>query len=154
MKKMLFIMAVLGLGLSSCKKEEDNNKGAVPNSSVKSFDDVTVPKNFDWKTDHEVTISIKGLENDLEVLNKIVVKSADGVIFATRTARSNEDLDIVLTLPKALKTVVLQAGEFEKEVDIMGNRVSFDYIPAADETNDDSDNPVYEEGDEEIFDLD
>jgi hypothetical protein len=96
MKKFTLIFFLAILVFSSCKKDLD----VVKPESSSNLNDVNVPSDFNWKTSHEVQITITGFVNGL-----VEIASPKGVVYQRGFLQQNQPYSMKVTIP-AYETAV------------------------------------------------
>ncbi|MBL6944465.1 MAG: hypothetical protein ISR56_08900, partial [Bacteroidales bacterium] len=68
MKKIILVLAVLTVFLSSCKKDFTELEKPIAN---KTMVDLTIDDNFNWKTTKDIEVKLTGLNKDVVKINSI-----------------------------------------------------------------------------------
>lgn len=75
--------------------------------TAKTTSDIKASKDFKWNTTNSLSVSFKGVRNDVRVAVLKVVTPDGGILFK-KLQKANEDYSIQLTLPAQYDKVSLQ----------------------------------------------
>jgi hypothetical protein len=99
MKKISYLSFLLAvLLLTSCQKEEST----IPNP-VNSVNEMQVSPSFDWKTTHDVTVTLTGYAN-----STVEIANPKGEIIQKAFLKKDEAYTVKLNLPVAIKSLQLR----------------------------------------------
>lgn len=120
----LLTVLVLTIALGSCKKSEP-----VSPEAPKSIFDVKANASFNWKTDKEYTLTVKGADVPVTIKNNLVIQSADGkAVYYTGPAEMNKDYTIRFATPAYVKQIKVTFGTIAKTIDLTGSSLTFSFI--------------------------
>ncbi len=120
----LLSVLVLTIALGSCKKSEQ-----IAPEAPKSIFDVQASASFNWKTDKEYTLAVKGAEVPVTIKNNLVIQSADGkAVYYTGPAEMNKDYSIRFATPAYVKQIKVTFGTIAKTMDLTGSSLTFSFI--------------------------
>jgi hypothetical protein len=94
--------------LTSCVKEISPAPAVAANTvTAKTTSEVKASKDFKWNTSNSISVSFKGVRNDVRVAVLKVVTPDGGILFK-KLQKANEDYSIQLTLPAQYAKVSVQ----------------------------------------------
>ena len=94
--------------LTSCVKEVSPTPAVAANAvTAKTTSEVKASKDFKWNTSNSLSVSFKGVRNDVRV-GVLKVVTPDGGILFKKLQKANEDYSIQLTLPAQYEKVSVQ----------------------------------------------
>ena len=135
MKKLILLVALVPVLLSSCKK--DLIEKANLNSTRKvttEFKKLNIKQDFDWSSVKLVDFKVQGLQTMATINRTIKVSSLDGkATYFTATHQMDKDMLTKITLPKNVKEVKVTYGSLEKVVSSITTELKFDFIPVSTE---------------------
>ncbi len=124
MKNILVLFAFISILGTSCKKdliekfEADKAKQASKNQA-QNINELTVDQAFDWKTNKNVVVKLKGTVNA-----PVILMTEKGGILLKSMLKSNEELSVTVTLASAEKTIkAVYAGKISI-IEVSTNQVS------------------------------
>ncbi len=141
MKKTVFAISLLSMVfLSSCREDQADDNTQSP-SFAASFEDIKTTPDFDWSTEEQYRLQLKGLKT-LPFAKKgmIEVKTVSGDLLMRRLVEISQDRNIRFDAPAGLESLKVSFGTIEKVVPVSNNRLSFDYIPFDDQSDIEQDN--------------
>jgi hypothetical protein len=105
--KIAFALTFIS-GLTSCVKEVTPAPAVAAHAvTAKTTSEVKASKDFKWNTTNSLSVSFKGVRNDVRVAVLKVVTPDGGILFK-KLQKANEDYSIQLTLPAQYDKVSLQ----------------------------------------------
>ena len=115
---------VFTIAFGSCKKSEP-----VTPETPKSIFDVKASASFNWKTDKEYTLAVKGASVPVTIKNNLVIQSLDGqALYYTGPAEMNKDYTIRFMAPAHVKQIKGTFGTIAKTIDLTGSSLAFSFI--------------------------
>lgn len=100
MRKFLILFFVASI-MFACTKEDDMIKAP---SEGKSFNELNVQSNFDWKTTRDYTITLKGYANSIVK----IVSENNQTVYQSTMIKKDVDSSIKITLPSYEKSIRLK----------------------------------------------
>lgn len=91
--------------------------------------------NFDWKTSREIEITIRGLSINLGVTRRLTLLFDDGTLFYSGNQSMSEDFIMGFELPNHVKKIRMRYGDLDQLEEVIGSKVSFDFLGDADESD-------------------
>lgn len=131
--KKLFLIALIPVLLSSCKKDLIEKANLDTTQKVTTeFKKLNVKEDFDWNSSSMVDFKVQGMQT-LSIINRTLkVSSVVGnEIYFVSTHQMDQNLETKISLPKTVKSVKVSYGSLEKEVTISSNEINFDFLPVA-----------------------
>jgi len=130
-KSILGFLIIGAVGLSACKKEsllqlETSNNETF--SDVSSFKDLKVQSNFNWKLTNEITLDVIAFPAPVKIENTLTVKTESGEVVFKKLQQMNQPFTGKVLLPSKETKLIISFGSISKTVDIINNRVEFDYL--------------------------
>lgn len=119
MKKIALIFALVLIVFSSCKKNLD----VVKPESPSNLNDIKVSSDFNWKTSHDVQITITGFVNGL-----VEVSSPKGVVYQRAFLRQNQPYSMKVTVPAYEAAVHLLYMGQDVEVKIGAGNITHTFL--------------------------
>jgi len=120
MRKFLVLMFISTLTLWSCNKDVDFEK-VTPEK--KSFSEIEVQPNFDWKTTIEYEFSIKGYANNI-----LKITSENGQkVYQSTMLKKDTNVLINISLPAYEKTVRLKYMGQDVIVDLNNKNINYTF---------------------------
>jgi hypothetical protein len=135
MKKLILLVALVPVLLSSCKKDliEKANLDSTQKVTTE-FKKLNVKQDFDWSSVKLVDFKVQGLQTMATINRTLKVSSLDGkATYFTATHQMDQDMLTKITLPKSVKEVKVTYGSIEKVVSSTTSEIKFDFIPASTE---------------------
>lgn len=125
MKRIIFILIMFTVLISSCKKDN-----ITPDPIKPSTKDVIADPNFDWKTTKEITLNVIGLKQvNPNISNVLQIKSSNGdTIYYKDIIKMNSDYTIKFAVPSTETKVILTYGTKTQTINLTSNSITFDYI--------------------------
>jgi len=135
MKKSVFAGFALIVALGSCQKETEGIDQTSMNQA-QSFEELQVSHNFNWSTETNYQLELKGLDKmPFAVKKQLSIESLNGEILHTALAEISEDRIINFKSQAGLNTVLIKYGSITKESSLNQGAFHFDFIPV-DDTSD------------------
>lgn len=132
MKNLSYLIAIVLLGLTSCKK--DLLEKVTPTTSVEkttTFNQVKANQNFDWKSSKEITLKIEGLQTIAPVNGTFTVKSLDNkIIFYQAMQSMSQSMTTTFVVPNHIKEISVSFGSIQKVYYTQNNHIDFNYLPS------------------------
>lgn len=135
MKRLSLTFVALSLIWMSCQKEDQGTEPA-PLPVPRSFEDLQVSSQFDWRTQADFSLVVEGLKS-LDYAPSQILSITDergAVVYRYRMAM-NQDRRLSFQAPAANRRMTVKFGSIEKEVVFSGNEGQFDFIPAVDNSD-------------------
>ena len=109
--------------LTSCVKEVSPAPAVAANTvTAKTTSEVKASKDFKWNTSNSLSVSFKGVRNDVRIAVLKVVTPDGGILFK-KLQKANEDYSIQLTLPAQYDKVSVQFDGVNRTFDIKLGKV-------------------------------
>jgi hypothetical protein len=133
--KKLFLIALVPVLLSSCKKDLIEKANIDTTQKVTTeFKKLNVNENFDWNTSSMVDFKVQGMQTLTTINRTLKVSSVAGdVTYFVSTHQMDQNLETKISLPKIVKSVKVSYGTLEKEVTLSSNKINFNFLPASTE---------------------
>lgn len=133
MKKLILGgLAIFAMSLTACQKENDTQEVPLP-GNVNSFEQLQVNNDFNWSTEAEYTLALKGNGNvPFAVKRKLIVKDLNDQTLAITLADMSQTRNFDFQAIAGLQTVKIQFGSIEKEATLNNGVFEFDFIPVDD----------------------
>jgi len=132
MKNLSYLIAIVLLGLTSCKK--DLLEKVTPTTSVEkttTFNQVKANQNFDWKSSKEITLKIEGLQTIAPVNGTFTIKSLDNkIIFYQAMQSMSQSMTTTFVVPNHIKEISVSFGSIQKVYNTQNNHIDFNYLPS------------------------
>ena len=131
MKNLIILSVFALLGLTSCKKQMNENQD-LPNtgSSAKKFNEIKTSENFDWKTTNELTFNYAGIPTIEPVKTTLTISSEDGkIVFYAGTQEMSSNFQTKLVVPTNMSNIVVKYGAVSKIYSTNVSAISFDILP-------------------------
>jgi len=119
MKKFANIFILSLLVLSACRKNIDVVKPEAPTT----MNDLKVSSNFNWKTSHEIQITLTGFVNGL-----VEVASPKGVVYQRAYLQQNQPYTMKVTVPAFETTVHLLYMGQDVEVKMGADKITHTFL--------------------------
>ncbi len=120
--KIAFALLFLS-SLTSCMKEVSPAPAVAANAvTAKTTSELKASKDFKWNTSNSISVSFKGIHNDVRV-SVLKVVTPDGGILFKKLQKANEDYSIQLTLPAQYDKVSVQFDGVNRTFDIKLGKV-------------------------------
>jgi hypothetical protein len=135
MKKLILLVALIPVLLSSCKKDliEKANLDSTQKVTTE-FKKLNVKQDFDWSSVKLIDFKVQGLQTMATINRTLKVSSLDGKeIYFTCTHQMDQNLETKISLPKTVKNVKVIFGTIEKEVVLSSNEINFNFLPTSTE---------------------
>lgn len=130
MKNISLLLAIVVLGMTSCKKDLIEKAGPAPTSSVSKFSEIKASETFDWKTSKEYTLQVTGMNTIADANGTFKVTSLDGkIIFYQAAHKMNESFTSKFKVPSHIKDLTLSFGSIRKNVSTVNTNIQFNYLP-------------------------
>ena len=131
MKKLLIVSMFALVGLTSCKKQFNENQDLPKNvSSAKKFSEIKTSENFDWKTTNEVTFRYIGVPTIEPVKTTLTIISEDGkVVLYSGNQLMSSNFETKLAIPTNMKNIVVKYGAVSKSFNTSLPIIAFDILP-------------------------
>jgi len=113
----------------SCTREISPNPN--PYKRATNFKEIKTYPSFVWATNKQVKFILTGLQTLIPINNKLTIRSSypEGTYYVG-LHMMNENLSLDLTIPQVCNNVEVQYGKIIKKIDIVNNRIEFDFLPA------------------------
>jgi len=130
MKKIMILSLFALVGLTSCKKQLNENKDLPSNPNPKKFSELKTSESFDWKTTNEVIFSYVGIPTIEPVKTTLTITSEDGktVLFAGNQEMA-KSFQTKLAIPTNMNKVLVKYGAVTKTYNTNVSIISFDILP-------------------------
>ena len=127
LKKYFILFYSFLLLLASCKKTNLSSSTPLDNNN-QSFKSIVATEQFKWTTTKTVTIDITPLETESLLSNTLFVQTLDGKQLLAHNMLMTEALQLSVDVYTETNQVKLVYGNIEKTLDIVNNRVAFDFV--------------------------
>ena len=131
MKKLLIVSFFAIVGLTSCKKQFNENQDLPKNvAPAKKFSEIKTSENFDWKTTNEITFKYVGIPTIEPVKTTLTISSEDGktVLFSGNQEMA-KSFEMKLAVPTNMNNLVVKYGAVSKTFSTSLPIISFDILP-------------------------
>jgi hypothetical protein len=111
-KTIFACIVMLQIGLSSCKKQENEKIGG--SADVKKFAEIKANKNFTWSTTRLIQLNFKSNPTDSRVAVLKVV-DAKGIVYFKKLQYANQKFMGSIEVPNHVNTLKYIYGGIQKE---------------------------------------
>ena len=125
MKKLLVVIVVSLIGLSSCTKDNDP---ATPVARPANFGEIKANESFDWSNEKTITINIKGNPTIETVTSALTISTVDGNPIKTMLHQMDQDASFTVVIPADQTSIKMKYGSIEKTATV-SNQVEFNFLP-------------------------
>jgi hypothetical protein len=131
MKKLLIVSFFAIVGLTSCKKQFNENQDLPKNvAPAKKFSEIKTSENFDWKTTNEITFKYVGIPTIEPVRTTLTISSEDGKkIFYAGNQEMAKSFEMKLAVPTNMNNLVVKYGAVTKTYNTNLPIIAFDILP-------------------------
>lgn len=130
MRKLIFMITILGVFLMSCKKDVTINP-----EPTKTTKELVVNSNFDWRTTKDITLYVTGMKDVNPLIsNTLYVKSSNGDVIYKDLLYMSKDYVIYFSVPTTDTFVTVECGATGGNYDrtqtlyLSTNKITFDYL--------------------------
>lgn len=120
MKKLLILLSISTLIFWSCTKDVDFDFAP---TEKKSFSEIDVKPNFDWKTTIDYKFNVKGYANSI-----MKITSDNGQkIYHSIMLKQDANIGFNISLPAYEKTVRLKYMGQDIKIDLIGRNINYSF---------------------------
>ena len=132
MKKLLILSLLAIVGLSSCKKQFNENQD-IPSNPSKKFSELKASENFDWKTTNAITFKYVGIPTFTPTKTTLSITSEDGkIVYYAGTQDMSSNFETKLAIPSNQSQIIVKYGAVSKTYSTSLSTISFDILPTLD----------------------
>lgn len=128
-RRVFIIMALAGIALTGCRKEEDEQ----PDRTIISLQNLKASDSFSWTTGKNVALSITGLPTTIPIESTLRISLPDGSVLLERLHRMDENVTLHLTMPSSVSLIHLTFGTDTHLATVTNGQAFFSFIPAIQE---------------------
>ncbi|MBC8320072.1 MAG: hypothetical protein H8E34_05055 [Bacteroidetes bacterium] len=119
MKKIILVLAVLTVFLSSCKKDFTELEKPIAN---KTMVDLTIDDNFNWKTTKDIVVKLTGSTGA-----RVLINSTEGTNYHKGMLTSDAEYVTKITIPTYINEVELAYNGQELTLNIENNKIEYHF---------------------------
>ncbi len=133
-KGVLIFSAMVVLGtMLSCMPDENER---ISTGYQGNIEELKANAGFDWATAKTTVVNVSGLTGfSGEIMRRLNLTDAEDNLYYSGFHSISEDVEISLELPHHVKSLNLKFGNIEKQDEIKGGKVNFDYLPEVDNSD-------------------
>jgi|GEM_PF-1431738 len=125
----LAVVFILGVSLSSCKRDTADNPNTNP-VRPENFEELNAPSSFDWETNKSVLISLTGYSTSVSNERGVITLLDENENVLYKGMHSTQfTFEQEILVPQSLKTIRIKFGVTDKVLPIAGNAVSGTLLP-------------------------
>lgn len=118
--KISVILCLILIYLTACNAPTDPGMDSGSRNNVTSIEDIDIPADFNWKTQKDIVVKLRGYQTSL-----VRLLSEDGTIYHQANLINNSEYSFVLTVPSYMEKITIVYNGDEKEFDL--NRTEIDH---------------------------
>ncbi len=107
-KNLLFLLLLIGMGFSSCKKTDQDEP-----KTPEKMEELTVPASFNWKTTKDFSLTLNANASGIAEVN-----NTSGISYQKAYLSPGQAYTMNLTVPSYEKSVIVKFNGVQKTIEL------------------------------------